>query len=305
MQIYVLKRIVQSIITIFLIVVIVFFLVRLTGDPVAMMVSPDAEEADVQILKKKLGLDRPILVQLGIFLRSAVRGDFGESFKWQEPALDLVLSRFPATLELAISAMLIATLFGLGTGMVSALKQDSVYDRVGKVFSLLGQATPSFWLGVLLMLFLGVKLGWLPVSGRGSLAHLILPASTISLISLASIARLTRSSMIDALKSEYVVMARIKGVPNHFVVLIHALKNVSIPILTLMSMQFSYLIAGTVVVETIFSWPGTGRLAIQALLARDFPVIQAFVLFSAFIYTTINLVVDLLYAWIDPRIRYR
>ena len=292
MQIYVLKRIVQSIITIFLIVVIVFFLVRLTGDPVAMMVSPDAEEADVQILKKKLGLDRPILVQLGIFLRSAVRGDFGESFKWQEPALDLVLSRFPATLELAISAMLIATLFGLGTGMVSALKQDSVYDRVGKVFSLLGQATPSFWLGVLLMLFFGVKLGWLP-------------ASTISLISLASIARLTRSSMIDALKSEYVVMARIKGVPNHFVVLIHALKNASIPILTLMSMQFSYLIAGTVVVETIFSWPGTGRLAIQALLARDFPVIQAFVLFSAFIYTTINLVVDLLYAWIDPRIRYR
>lgn len=305
MQIYILKRILQSIITIFLIVVIVFFLVRLTGDPVAMMVSPNAEEADVQILKKKLGLDRPILVQLGIFLRSAVRGDFGESFKWQEPALNLVLSRFPATLELAISAILIATLFGLGIGMVSALKQDSVYDRVGKVFSLLGQATPSFWLGVMLMLFFGVKLGWLPVSGRGSLAHLILPASTISLISLASIARLTRSSMIDALKSEYVVMARIKGVPNHFVVLIHALKNASIPILTLMSMQFSYLIAGTVVVETIFSWPGTGRLAIQALLARDFPVIQAFVLFSAFIYITINLVVDLLYAWIDPRIRYR
>jgi peptide/nickel transport system permease protein len=305
MQRYILKRIIQSIITIFLIVVIVFFLVRLTGDPVAMMVPPDADEADVQILKKKLGLDRPIFIQLMVFLKSAATGNFGESFKWQESALKLVLSRFPATLELAVSAMLIATVFGLSIGIISALKQDSVYDRVGKTFSLLGQATPSFWLGVMLMLFFGVKLDWFPVSGRGSFLHLILPATTISLISLASIARLTRSSMIDALKSEYVVMAKIKGVPKHVVVLIHALKNASIPILTLMSMQFSYLIAGTVVVETIFSWPGTGRLAIQALLARDFPVVQAFVLFAAFIYTTVNLVVDILYALIDPRIRYQ
>ena len=305
MQRYILKRFIQSFITIFLIVVIVFFLVRLTGDPVAMMVSPDAEEADVQILKQKFGLDRPIHIQLIIFLKSAIKGDFGESFKWQEPALKLVLSRFPATLELAVSAMFIATVFGLSIGILSALKQDSVYDRIGKTFSLLGQATPSFWLGVMLMLFFGVRLDLLPVSGRGSPMHLILPATTISLISLASIARLTRSSMIDALKSDYVVMARIKGVPKRLVVLIHALKNASIPILTLMSMQFSYLIAGTVVVETIFSWPGTGRLAIQALLARDFPVVQAFVLFAAFIYTTINLVVDILYALIDPRIRYQ
>ena len=305
MQIYIFKRNLQSIITIFLIVVMVFFLVRLTGDPIVMLVPPDADNADVLLLKKKFGLDRPILIQFFAFLKSAAGGDFGESFKWQEPALELVLSRFPATLELAICAMVIASVCGLSIGMVSALKRDTVYDRCGKVFSLLGQATPGFWLGIMLMLFFGVKLNWLPVSGRGSLLHLILPATTISMISLASIARLTRSSMIDALQSEYVVMARIKGVPKYAVVLIHAFKNASIPILTLMSMQFSYLIAGTVVVETIFSWPGTGRLAIQALLARDFPVVQTFVLFASFIYTTVNLAVDLLYALIDPRIRYR
>lgn len=305
MQRYILKRLFQAVFTIMMIMVVVFVLLRLAGDPVAMLVPPDADEADVKALNEKFGLDKPLLVQFVAFVKSALQGDFGESFKWQEPALRLVLGRFPATLELALSAILLATIFGLSTGIASAVKKDSLFDRFGKAISLLGQATPSFWLAVMIMLLFGVKLDWLPVSGHGSLRHLVMPAVTISWISMASITRLTRSSMIDALKSDYIVMARIKGVPKRYVVMLHALKNASIPILTMMSMQFSYLIAGTVVVETIFSWPGTGRLAIQAFLARDFPVIQAFVLFASFIYITINLLVDILYAFIDPSIRYR
>ena len=305
MQRYILKRILHAIMTMIAITVIVFFLQRLTGDPVALMVSPDADQEAVEALKKKLGLDQSVLIQFLTFLKSAAHGDFGESFKWQEPALQLVLSRFPATLELAITAMFIATVFGLSIGITSAVKPDSFFDRFGKIFSLLGQATPSFWLAVMMMLFFGVRLDWFPISGRGTLLHLFMPATTIGLISLASITRLTRSSMIDALKSDYIVMARIKGVPNRYVIMVHALKNASIPILTMMSMQFSYLITGAVVIETIFSWPGTGRLAIQAFLARDFPVIQVFVLFASFIYVSINLMVDILYAYIDPRIRYQ
>jgi len=305
MQRYILKRILHAIMTMIAITVIVFFLQRLMGDPVALMVSPDADQEAVEVLKKKLGLDKSVLIQFLAFLKSAARGDFGNSFKWQEPALQLVLSRFPATLELAITAMFFAAVFGLSLGVASAVKPDSFFDRFGKIFSLLGQATPSFWLAVMMMLFFGVKLDWFPISGRGTLLHLFMPATTIGLISLASITRLTRSSMIDALKSDYIVMARIKGVPDRYVIMIHALKNASIPILTMMSMQFSYLITGTVVIETIFSWPGTGRLAIQAFLARDFPVIQVFVLFASFIYVSINLMVDILYAYIDPRIRYQ
>lgn len=304
MQKYILIRIVQAIFTIFVVIVLVFFLMRITGDPVAIMVPPDVAKEDIAALEKKYGLDKPLIIQFFVFLKSAARGDFGESFKWQEPALWLVVTRFSATMELAIAAALIAWGIGIPIGIITAVKRDSWFDRFGKIFALIGQATPSFWLGVMLILLFGVVLGWLPVSGRTEIRSIIMPAATMSFIMLAAVTRLSRSAMLDALNSEYVTMARIKGVPRLYVVLIHALKNASIPIVTVMALQISHLFMGAVIAEQIFSWPGMGRLALEAVFARDYPVVQSVVLFTSFIFCTVNILVDIIYAYIDPRIRY-
>ena len=305
MQRYILKRVLQAIFTILIVVVAVFFLMRITGDPVMLMVPPDADEELVATYKEKYGLDKPIMVQFGNFLLSAVKGDLGTSFKWQEPALSLVLNKFPATLELAVVAALLAWGIGIPIGVISAVRRDTLLDRFGKTFSLLGQATPSFWLGIMLILVVGVELRWLPVSGRAGPSSVIMPAVTISFIMLAATARLSRSAMLDALNSEYVSLARIKGLQNSKVIMVHAFKNSLIPVLTLMSLQFSRLLMGAVVAETIFAWPGIGKLALDAVFARDFPVVQTVVLFSAVLFCFANILVDVLYAYIDPRIRYR
>ena len=304
MQRFILFRIIQAVFTVFIIGTLVFFFMRLTGDPVTLLVPIDADPETIERINEEFGLNKPLLVQYLYFLKGAVKGDFGESFKMEEPALELVWKRFPATLELAVTAALLAWLVGIPLGLISAITRDSWFDKFGKIFALLGQATPSFWLGVMLMLFFGVQLDLLPIAGRDEPGSLIMPAVTISFIMLASIMRLTRSSMLDALNSEFVAMARIKGIHRFHINMIHAFKNASIPLVTLMSLQISRLLMGAVIAETIFSWPGVGKLALDAVFSRDFPIIQAVVLFSAVIFCTMNIIVDIIYAYIDPRIRY-
>ena len=307
MQGYILKRILIAVVTIFAVLTVVFFIFRLgPADPVAVMLPPNATPQDAENLTRKFGLDQPLMVQYTNYLKNAIRGDFGASFRFNEPALKVLFERFPATLQLGLVAFVISVLVGLSVGIISAVKPDSLIDRIGRLFALAGMSLPSFWVGVMLILFFGVTLRWFPIAGKGTLAHYIMPSFCMSLYPIALITRLSRSSMLDALKSDYVVMARIKGVPEFYVILVHAFKNASIPVLTVIFGIFSGLIVGSaVVVEYIFSWPGIGRLVMESYFARDYPVVQVFVIFVTFVVVTINLIVDILYAYIDPRIRYQ
>jgi peptide/nickel transport system permease protein len=290
----------------FLVLTVVFFVFRLGGaDPVAIMLPPDAMPQDAEKLTKKFGLDKPLTVQYVNFLKNAVRGDFGQSFRYDEPALKVLIERFPATVHLGLFAFLMSVVIGLIIGILSAVRPDSLIDRFGRVFALAGMSLPSFWVAVMLILFFGVTLRWLPISGRGTLLHYLMPAFCLSLYPVALITRLSRSAMLDALKSDYIVMARIKGVPEFYVILLHAFKNAAIPVVTIIFGVFGGLILGSVIVETIFSWPGIGRLVIMSFFTRDYPVVQVFVLFVTFLVVTLNLIVDIVYAFIDPRIRYQ
>jgi peptide/nickel transport system permease protein len=307
MQGYILKRILIAVVTIFAVLTVVFFIFRLgPADPVAVMLPPNATPQDAENLTKKFGLDQPLMVQYKNYLKNAVKGDFGASFRFNEPALNVLFERFPATFQLGLVAFVISVLVGLSVGIISAVKPDSIIDRIGRLVALAGMSLPSFWVGIMLILFFGVTLRWFPIAGRGTLAHYIMPAFCMSLYPIALITRLSRSSMLDALKSDYVVMARIKGVPEFYVILLHAFKNASIPVLTVIFGIFSGLLVGSaVVVEYIFSWPGIGRLVMESYFARDYPVVQVFVIFVTFVVVTLNLIVDILYAYIDPRIRYQ
>ena len=303
---YVLKRIIIAILTMFLVLTAVFFVFRLGGaDPVSIMLPPDAMPKDAEMLTVKFGLDKPLMVQYVNFLKNAVIGDFGQSFRYSEPAVIVLFTRFPATLQLGSIAFLMSVVIGLTIGILSAVKPDSLIDRFGRVFALAGMSLPPFWVGVMLILFFGVTLRWLPISGRGTLLHFIMPAFCLSLWPVALITRLSRSAMLDALKSDYIVMARIKGVPEFYVILLHAFKNACIPVVTVIFGVFGGLILGSVIVETIFSWPGIGRLVVESFFTRDYPVVQVFVLFVTFLVVTLNLIVDIVYAYIDPRIRYQ
>jgi len=303
---YVLKRILIAVFTMFMVLTVVFFVFRLGGaDPVAIMLPPDATPKDAEILTKKFGLDKPLMVQYLNFLKNAVQGDFGLSFRFSEPAVSVLFNRFPATLQLGVIAFLMSVAVGLAIGILSAVKPDSLIDRFGRLFALAGMSLPSFWVGVMLILFFGVSLRWLPISGRGTPLHYLMPAFCLSLYPVALITRLSRSAMLDALKSDYIVMARIKGVPEFYVILLHAFKNAAIPVVTIIFGVFGSLILGSVIVETIFSWPGIGRLVIESFFTRDYPVVQIFVLFVTFLVVSLNLIVDIVYAYIDPRIRYQ
>ncbi|MEA3222549.1 MAG: ABC transporter permease [Thermodesulfobacteriota bacterium] len=306
MQGYILKRIIIAAFTIFLVVSVVFFIFRMgAADPVAIMLPPDATPKDARILTEKFGLDKPLIVQYWNFIKRAGHGNFGLSFRYTEPALKVLFARLPATIQLGLVAFFAAVVIGLFIGIISAVKPDSLIDRFGRGFALAGMSLPTFWVGIMLILFLGVTLRWLPIAGRGSPLHFIMPAFCLSLYPIALITRLARSSMLDALKSDYVLMARIKGVPEFNVILLHAFRNACISLVTVIFSIFGYLILGSVVVETIFSWPGIGRLVIESFFARDYPVVQIFVLFVTFVVVTLNLIVDIVYAYIDPRIRYR
>jgi ABC-type dipeptide/oligopeptide/nickel transport system permease component len=295
---------VHSVFVIIGITVVIFLFTNIIGDPVVLLLPPDATRADYEILRRQLGLDRPLHLQYIIFLGNAVRGNFGTSFIFNRPSLPLVMEYLPATIELTAASMFIAVVFAVPLGILSALKPYSLMDRVGRVFGLLGQAAPGFWLGIMAILLFGVKLKWLPISGRGGIEHLILPAVTLGLFSMAAIMRLTRSSMLDVLDKDYIRTARIKGLQEKWVVLKHGFRNTLIPVVTIASLMLGRMLGGAVVTETVFAWPGVGRLAVQAIYTRDFPVVQGAVFFTCIFFVAINLLVDILYTWIDPRISY-
>jgi peptide/nickel transport system permease protein len=285
------------------VVTLVFMALRLSGDPASTMLPGDASVDELIALRQAMGLDRPLYVQYARFLTDAAAGDFGTSFRHQEPALRLVLERLPATLELAFAALILAVVVAMPLGIVAALNRGRLADVLAMTFAVIGQATPYFWMGIMLILVVSVELGWLPTSGRGGWQHLVLPAVTLGTHFAAVLARLTRTSMLEVLGQNYVTTARAKGLSERAVILAHALKNAAVPVVTLIGLQFGTLLGGAVVTETIFAWPGVGRLAVQSIFVRDYPVVQAGVFVLALAFVAINLLVDLLYGLLDPRIR--
>lgn len=303
MTAYLLRRVVHSLIAVWGVLTIVFLILHLSGDPVLLLVPQGATEEDIGRLRHDMGLDRPLVAQYSIFLWNAVRGDFGRSFLQRQPALDLVFDRVPATLLLSSVALLLSVTVGVTVGVVSAWKRNSWWDRIAMVLALVGQATPSFWIGIMAILIFAVWLKWLPPSGYGSPQQLILPAVTLGVLSMATTARVTRSSMLEILGQDFIRVARAKGLGERNILLRHALRNAGIPVVTLVALELGVMLSGAVIVETIFAWPGIGRLAVESILARDFPVVQAIVFLSSVIYILLNLLTDLVYTLIDPRIR--
>jgi peptide/nickel transport system permease protein len=302
---YLLRRGWQSLLVLLGVSVVVFLILHLTGDPALLLLPPDATAEDIARFRKAMGFDDPVSVQYMRFLKGALRGDFGESVRHGEPALGLVLERLPATFELAGAGFLLALCLAIPTGIVSAVRRNTVVDYVSTVVALLGQAMPTFWLGIMLILVFSVRLSWLPSSGRGDLEHLILPAITLGLFTTARITRLTRSGMLEVLSQDYIRTARAKGVSEPPVVWKHALKNAAIPIVTIVGIELGTLLGGSVITETIFAWPGVGRLSVQAISNRDYPVVQAAVFLLASTFVIVNFLVDIVYTYLDPRIRFR
>jgi peptide/nickel transport system permease protein len=304
-QRYILIRLGQGVLTLIGASILVFALARLTGNPLDVLLPQDAPPEVFHRVSALWGLDRPIYEQYFTFAGNVLKGNFGESFKWRgEPALGLVLNRLPATLQLAALAILISVGLAVPIGVLSAVHRGTWVDSFGKLIALLGQSMPSFWLGIVLIWIFAVHLKWFPTSGRGGLDSMILPALAMGWFSVAAFTRLVRSSMLDVLDTEYVKLARIKGLPEGKVVWKHALKNAAIPPLTYFGLVVAQLLTGSVVIETVFAWPGVGLLALQAVLARDYQVVQAVTLIVSMVFIFMNLVVDILYAYLDPRIRY-
>jgi peptide/nickel transport system permease protein len=308
MQRYLLFRIGQSILALWGVSIIVFSLARLSGDMVNLMLPMEATGEDFERVRKAWGLDKPQWQQYLIYMGNIFQGDWGDSWRWGTGALDIVLEKFPNTVEMATVTLLFSTIFGLGLGVLVATKKDTVFDIGGKVIALMGQSLPSFWTGIVLMWIFAVLLGWLPTSGKGvrpfDVKYMIMPAITLGWFNVAALMRLTRSAMLEVLDSEYVKLARIKGLPEWKVIWKHCLRNAAIAPLTYFGVIAGYLLTGAVVVETVFAWPGIGLLAVEAIQARDYMVVQAVVIFMASIFILSNLVVDVLYAYLDPRIRY-
>ncbi len=306
MQRYITIRILQSLLSLWVMSLIVFGLARITGDPMDALLPMEADPEEYARIAKHWGLDKPLHTQYLVFISKAVRGDFGNSFKWQgHTAMGLVLMRLPATLELAGVAIAISVVLALPIGVLSAVKKDTPLDSLGKIVALLGQSLPSFWLGIVLMWIFAVMLGWVPTSGRGGIERLILPAVSLGWFQVAVIMRLVRSSMLDVLDSEFVKLTRIKGLAEWKVVWKHCLRNAAIVPLTYFAINAGVLVTGSVVIESVFAWPGTGRLAVEAVQARDFQVIQAIVIVFSAVFLGANLFVDIIYAYLDPRIRYQ
>jgi peptide/nickel transport system permease protein len=304
MGVYLLRRLLRTIVVLWGVSTIVFVVTRLSGDPITLMVPPDMPRADVERVRAQFGLDRPLPVQYGTFLRKAATGDFGTSIRQRQPAMRLALQRLPATLHLAVLSFLFAALVGLPLGIIAGIRPRSVFDNVAMTLALVGQAVPTFYLGILLIIFLAVQLHWLPVGGRGDWRTWVMPVVTLGTYAMASIARLTRSAMLEVMNQDYIRTGRAKGLSERAVVLTHGFRNALIPIVTIMGLQFGTLLGGAVVTETIFAWPGLGLLAINGIRNRDYPVVQASVFLAACAFVLVNLAVDLLYGQLDPRIRY-
>ena len=301
---HLLRRLLLTLPTLWLVLTMVFLLIHIVpGDPVEQMLGEGAAPGQAAQLRHTLGLDQPLLVQYGRYLGQILRGDLGQSFKFQAPVLHVIFERYPATLQLAFLALLVCVAIAIPAGVLAAHRRGSPADHAIGVFSLLGLAVPNFALGPLLIVLFSIKLGWLPVSGRGGPLNYILPAATLGAALAAILTRMVRSAMLEELSSDYVRTARAKGLSTVAVLVRHALRNALIPIITILGLQFGTLLAGAIVTETIFSWPGIGRLTVQAISSRDYPLLQGCILVIALSYVLVNLLTDVLYALIDPRVR--
>lgn len=302
---YLIRRVLQMIPVLLLLTVIIFTVTRLRGDPTLQYVDPNASQEEIEVARRAFGFDRPLHEQYLSFLGGALRGDFGDSLRYRTDALDLVLERVPATLELTLAALVVSWIVALPTGLISALKQNSPIDLAATGLSVIGRAMPNYWMGIMFILMFSVQLGWLPVSGMGDWRNLVLPATTLGLGVATTLTRLIRSSMLEVIRQEYITTARSKGLAEWAVIVRHALRNSLISVITIFGLQIGWLLGGAVIVEQVFAWPGMGRLMLQAVYTRDLPVIQAGVFVSAVIIMVLNLLVDLSYTILDPRIRYR
>ena len=300
---YIARRAIAALLVVWAAVTAVFFLTRLSGDPAALLIDPSATAEQYETLRRHFGLDQPVLVQYARFLMGITRGDLGDSFLYNEPAINIILLRLPATAGLAISALVLAVIIAVPLGILSAVRRNSPLDYGISVITSISQSIPSYWFGLMLILLFAVRLHVLPTSGFGELRHLILPAVTLALAPAAKYLRLTRSEMLGILGQDYIRTARAKGVRERFVLSRHALKNASIGLVTLIGTDLGYLLGGAVITETVFAWPGIGTLMINSVLNRDYPMVMALVMVITFIVVITNLIVDLLYAALDPRIR--
>ncbi|WP_201864696.1 ABC transporter permease [Microvirga soli] len=303
MRRFLLRRLGQVIGTIFGVVTLIFFLQRLTGDPTYLLVPETATQADIDAMRAALGFDRPLIVQYLAFLKQIASFDLGRSVIQNVPVWDIIASRLPYTLQLAGGALLVACGLGIPVGIILALYRDHPASRLLASVVLAAQSMPTFWSGIILILIFAVTLGWLPPSSTGGIEHLIMPSIALGLLSMATFARITRTSLLDELSKEYVRTARSRGVPMGLLLRRHLARNASIPVITVAALEISNLLAGAVIVETVFAWPGLGQVTVQSILARDFLVVQGIVLLGAFVTVALNLAADLLYSAVDPRIR--
>lgn len=305
MTAYIVQRLLLAVLVIFGVSIITFFLTFLSGDPAVLMMSPEASAEQIAKFRRDGGYDDPIIVQYGRFFGRALQGDLGTSLRHGTPALPLIAERLPATFQLTITAMVIAIALAIPLGVLSATHRGKLIDLMTLAVALVGQAVPNFWLSIMAILLFAVTLGWLPTSGRGSVLHLVMPAGILAIGLMALLTRITRSSMLEILSEDYVRTARAKGLHPWRVLSGHALRNALIPLVTVIGLQFGYILGGAVVIETVFTWPGVGLFTIQAIANRDYPVVQAAVLILSTAVVIINLLVDLLYGLLDPRIRIR
>jgi len=321
MSAFIIRRLLQSVVVLFVMSLLVFFGVHVVGDPVYMLIAPDADQADIQAAIEALGLDRPIYEQYWYFLVNALQGDLGNSFIFSEPALKLILQRMPATLELAFAAMFIAVVLGIPLGVYAGLKPESIPARAIMAGSILGFSLPTFWVGLMLIMVFAVMLGWLPSTGRGDtvavlgvplsfltldgLSHLLLPALNLALFKLSLVIRLARAGTREVVHQDYIKFAHAKGLSTRRVILVHLMKNIMIPVVTVLGLELGGVIAFAVVTETVFAWPGMGKLLIEAIQQLDRPVVVAYLMITVLMFIVINLVVDLLYSVLDPRVRLK
>ncbi|MFL4469647.1 ABC transporter permease [Tateyamaria armeniaca] len=319
MTVFIIRRLLQALLVVFMMSVIVFFGVNIVGDPVYMLVSPDADQADIEAAISRLGLDRPILEQYWLFLKGAAQGDLGNSFIFGEPALKLILHHMPATMELAFSALILAIVVGIPLGLYAGLYPDSRLSKGIMAASIFGFSLPTFWVGLMLIMLFAVELRWVPATGRGDLgsflgiqsslftldglSHIFLPALNLALLKISLAIRLTRAGVREAMGLDYVKYARAKGLSTRRIILVHVMKNIMIPVVTVMGLEFGSLIGFSVVTETIFAWPGMGKLLIDAILQLDRPVVVAYLMIIVLFFVLINLIVDILYSILDPRVR--
>jgi len=299
-----LQRLLQGVVSVIGASIVIFVISRLSGDPIVLLLPTEAPPALIEQVRRDMGLAEPVWRQYLIFAGKALQGDFGQSYRWQQPALQLVLARLPATVELALAALLFSVALAVPFGVLSAVHRGSWIDKLGKGFAMLGQAMPNFWVGLLMILVFSIHLNWLPAYGSGGPANLIMPAIALGWYPVAAQTRIVRSAMLDVLDSDYIRMGRAVGAPERVLIWKYALRNAAIPLVTILGVYFASMLGGAFVVETIFAWPGVGRTVVEAVFSRDFPVVQAGVLLTSVLFVLSNLLVDLSYGLIDPRIRH-